>query len=72
MQKPIDKIFFVSEIIGSQLAVLSCLYEEENTCHRQSMCSKGLLKGDFLEISLTTFFDVRNFRKTSAMRVIFF
>ena len=37
MQKPIDKKFFVSEIIGSELAVLNCLYEEENTCHWQSM-----------------------------------
>ena len=33
--------------------------------------SKGPLKGDFLEICLTTFFGVRNFENTSAMRSIF-
>ena len=38
MQKPIEKMFFVSEIIGSELGVLNCLYEEDNTCHRQSKC----------------------------------
>ena len=33
---------------------------------------KGTLKQDFLEICLTTFFVVRNFRDTSAMRVVFY
>ena len=33
--------------------------------------SKGLEKGDFLDIYLTTVFRVRNFENTSAMRVIF-
>ena len=34
--------------------------------------SKGPLKKDFLNIYLITFFGVRNFGNTSAMRVIFF
>ena len=34
--------------------------------------SKGSMRGDFLEISLTTFFGVPNFGYTSAMRVISF
>ena len=33
--------------------------------------SKHHLKGDFLDIYLTTFFGVRKFKNTSAMRVIF-
>ena len=33
---------------------------------------KGPLKGDFLEICLTTFLRVRNWRNTSDVRVIFF
>ena len=32
MQKKIEKKFFVLEIIASELAALSCLYEEENAC----------------------------------------
>ena len=34
--------------------------------------SKGLLKRDFSDISLATFFGIANFGNTSAMRVIFF
>ena len=34
--------------------------------------SKCPLKRDFLEIFLTTFFGVRKFKNTSAMRVIYF
>ena len=34
----IQKKFFVSEIIASELVSLNCLYEEEDTCHRQPMC----------------------------------
>ena len=33
---------------------------------------KGLLKRDFLDIYLTTFFGIRYFENTSAMRIIFF
>ena len=37
-----------------------------------SCFSKGPLKPEFLDSYLTTFFGVRNFVNTSAMRVIFF
>ena len=37
MQRKIDKIFLVSEIIASEMAAVSCLYYEGNTCHGQSM-----------------------------------
>ena len=38
MHKAIEKNLFVSQINGSEYIVLNCLYLEENTCHRQSMC----------------------------------
>ena len=38
MQEKIEKKLLVFEIIASELVALNCLYEEENTCHRQSMC----------------------------------
>ena len=31
------KLFFVSEIISSENVPINFLYEEENTCYRQSM-----------------------------------
>ena len=37
MQRKIDKIFLVSEIIASEMAAVNCLYYEGNTCHGQSM-----------------------------------
>ena len=37
MQKKIQKIFLVSEIIASEMAAVNCLYYEGNTCHGQSM-----------------------------------
>ena len=37
MQKKIQKIFFVSEIIASENVAINCFYQEENTCHWQSM-----------------------------------
>ena len=37
MQRKIQKIFIVSEIIASEMAALNCLYYEGNTCHGQSM-----------------------------------
>ena len=37
MQKKIEKIFLVSEIIASEMAAVNCLYYEWNTCHGQSM-----------------------------------
>ena len=37
MQRKIQKIFLVSEIIASEVAAVNCLYYEGNTCHGQSM-----------------------------------
>ena len=37
MQRKIEKIFLVSEIIASEVAAVNCLYYEGNTCHGQSM-----------------------------------
>ena len=37
MQRKIQKIFVVSEIIASEIAAVNCLYYEGNTCHGQSM-----------------------------------
>ena len=37
MQKKIEKIFLVSEIIASEMAAVNCIYYEGNTCHGQSM-----------------------------------
>ena len=38
MQQKIQKKFFVSEIIASELVSLNCPYEEQDTFHRQPMC----------------------------------
>ena len=38
MQQKNEKIFFVSEIIASELVSLNCPYEEQDTFHRQPMC----------------------------------
>ena len=37
MQRKIEKIFLVSDIIASEMAAVNCLYYEGNTCHGQSM-----------------------------------
>ena len=37
MQRKIEKIFLLSEIIVSEMAPVNCLYYEGNTCHGQSM-----------------------------------
>ena len=37
MQKKIEKKFFVSEIIASEMAAVNCLYYEANACHNKSM-----------------------------------
>ena len=37
-------MFSPSEIIGSELAVLKCLYYEENICHGQSVYEETLLR----------------------------
>ena len=38
MQQKIQKRFFVSEIIASELVSLNCNYKEQNTFHRQPIC----------------------------------
>ena len=38
MKKKMGKKFFVFEIITSEFVALDCLYQEENTCHRHSVC----------------------------------
>ena len=38
MKKEIEKIFFVFQIIESDIVALNCLYQEENTCHGHSVC----------------------------------
>ena len=37
MQRKIQKIFLVSEIIASEMAAVNCLYYEGNTSHGHSM-----------------------------------
>ena len=37
MQRKIEKIFLVSEIMASEMAAVNCLYYEGNTCHGQTM-----------------------------------
>ena len=37
MERKIEKIFLVSEIIASEMAAVNCLYYEGNTCHGQPM-----------------------------------
>ena len=37
MQRKIEKIFLVSEIIASEMAAVNFLYYEGNTCHGRSM-----------------------------------
>ena len=37
MQRKIEKIILVSDIIASEMAAVNCLYYEGNTCHGQSM-----------------------------------
>ena len=37
MQRKIEKIFLVSEIIASEMAAVNCLYYEGNTCHGESI-----------------------------------
>ena len=44
MQRKIEKKSFLCEIIVSELIVLNCLYKEDNTCHRQSMCKQTVLR----------------------------
>ena len=38
MHQENQKKFFISEIIAYELVSLNCLYEEQDTFHRQPMC----------------------------------
>ena len=38
MKKKNRKKFLVFEIIASEFVALNCLYQEENICHRHSVC----------------------------------
>ena len=38
MQQKPDKFFFVFDIIASELLLLNCRYEEQDSFHRQLMC----------------------------------
>ena len=37
MEKKIEKKFLVSEIIGSEMAAVNCLYYKGYTCHGKSV-----------------------------------
>ena len=37
MQRKIEKIFLVSEIIASEVAAVNCLYYKGNICHGKLM-----------------------------------
>ena len=43
MQRKIQKIFLVSEIIASEMAAVNCLYYEGNTCHGRSLRKETVL-----------------------------
>ena len=38
MKKKIGTKFFAFEILPSEFVALNCLYQVENTCHRNSVC----------------------------------
>ena len=38
MGEKTEKMFFVFQVNASELCALNFLYEEQNTCHWQSMC----------------------------------
>ena len=44
MQRKLEKKFFVSEIIVSEMVALNCLYKEGNTSHRQSMSEIKIIR----------------------------
>ena len=44
MKKKIQKKFSLFEIITSEFLALNCLYQEQNTCHRHSVCEETVLR----------------------------
>ena len=53
MKKKIQIKFFVFEMLASEFITLNWLYQEENTCHRHSVCQETVLR---FYISLTEAF----------------
>ena len=62
MKKKSQEKFFVFEIIAFEYVALNCLYQEENTCHRHSVCWETVLR---FCVSLT-----ETFCKTTPFAVI--
>ena len=44
MKKKIERKFFVFEMLASEFVALNCLYQEENTSHRHSVCQVTVLR----------------------------
>ena len=44
MKKKIEQKFLLFEIISSDFVALNCLYQEENTWHRYTLCSETDLR----------------------------
>ena len=44
MQAIFQKKSFFFDVIVSELVVSNCLYKEDNTCHRQSMCKQTVFR----------------------------
>ena len=44
MQRKVEQIFLVSEIIASGMADVNCLCHEGNTCHGQLMREENVLR----------------------------
>ena len=42
MPQKIQKKFFVSEILASELLSLNCVFQEQDTCHGQPTCSEAV------------------------------
>ena len=73
MQQKIQKKFFLFETIASELVTLNCLYKEENTCNRHSVCWERLLR---FSMSLTetfcksiAFTVINKYGKAAAMQI---
>ena len=44
MMRKIERKYFVTEILVSELVALMCPYKEDNTSHRQSMSEQTVLR----------------------------
>ena len=59
MKKKIEKKFFGFEIITSEFVALNSLYQEQNTCHRDSVCQETVLR--FCILTTETFCQTSDF-----------